>query len=567
MTLAQWFFFFLLVQGVHFLSTWKLYQAAGFKAWQAAVPVYNAVILMKIIRRPWWWVILLFIPTINLILFGVIWVETLRSFGKNSSKDTFLVLLTFGLYIATLNYSAKPSYIENRSLVPRTGVGETISSILFAIVAATLVHNYFIQPFIIPTGSLEKSLLIGDFLFVSKFHYGARAPMTAVSVPMVHDTIPLLKVRSYLKSPQIPYFRLPALQKIKHNDIVVFSWPADTVRQFFVREKGVDKPIDKKSNYVKRCVGLPGDTLSIIDGRVHINGIKNKLPQRAEVQFSYDVYAEKGVSSRKLATAGFKDFNRKYKIENITESSYRELVPYIIGRIGNTVDNFVVITESRGLPPELIGKLGLRVSELLESKKEMLLTDKEAQLLGQTAGIDSIIQRVNRKLAPNETFFPNRIPFDWNEDRFGPLWIPKRNSTITLTNQNIPLYKKIIEDYEGNTLEITPSAIRINGIPTQEYTFKQDYYWMMGDNRHRSEDSRFWGFVPEDHVVGKPVFIWFSIEGINDGIKNWRIRWDRVFTTVDGPGERLSYFPYFLVVLALWQGYSFFRKRKLKTRA
>ena len=567
MTLAQWFFFFLLVQGVHFLSTWKLYQAAGFKAWQAAVPVYNAVILMKIIRRPWWWVILLFIPTINLILFGVIWVETLRSFGKNSSKDTFLVLLTFGLYIATLNYSAKHTYIENRSLVPRTGVGETISSILFAIVAATLVHNYFIQPFIIPTGSLEKSLLIGDFLFVSKFHYGARAPMTAVSVPMVHDTIPLLKVRSYLKSPQIPYFRLPALQKIKHNDIVVFSWPADTVRQFFVREKGVDKPIDKKSNYVKRCVGLPGDTLSIIDGRVHINGIKNKLPQRAEVQFSYDVYAEKGVSSRKLATAGFKDFNRKYKIENITESSYRELVPYIIGRIGNTVDNFVVITESRGLPPELIGKLGLRVSELLESKKEMLLTDKEAQLLGQTAGIDSIIQRVNRKQAPNETFFPNRIPFDWNEDQFGPLWIPKRNSTITLTNQNIPLYKKIIEDYEGNTLEITPSAIRINGIPTQEYTFKQDYYWMMGDNRHRSEDSRFWGFVPEDHVVGKPVFIWFSIEGINDGIKNWRIRWDRVFTTVDGPGERLSYFPYFLVVLALWQGYSFFRKRKLKTRA
>lgn len=567
MTLAQWFFFFLLVQGVHFLSTWKLYQAAGFKAWQAAVPVYNAVILMKIIRRPWWWVILLFIPTINLILFGVIWVETLRSFGKNSSKDTFLVLLTFGLYIATLNYSAKPTYIENRSLVPRTGVGETISSILFAIVAATLVHNYFIQPFIIPTGSLEKSLLIGDFLFVSKFHYGARAPMTAVSVPMVHDTIPLLKVRSYLKSPQIPYFRLPALQKIKHNDIVVFSWPADTVRQFFVREKGVDKPIDKKSNYVKRCVGLPGDTLSIIDGRVHINGIKNKLPQRAEVQFSYDVYAEKGVSSRKLATAGFKDFNRKYKIENITESSYRELVPYIIGRIGNTVDNFVVITESRGLPPELIGRLGLRVSELLESKKEMLLTDKEAQLLGQTAGIDSIIQRVNKKQAPNETFFPNRIPFDWNEDQFGPLWIPKRNITITLTNQNIPLYKKIIEDYEGNTLEITPSAIRINGIPTQEYTFKQDYYWMMGDNRHRSEDSRFWGFVPEDHVVGKPVFIWFSIEGINDGIKNWRIRWDRVFTTVDGPGERLSYFPYFLVVLALWQGYSFFRKRKLKTGA
>ena len=564
MTLAQWFFFFLFVQGVHFLNTWKLYKVAGYKSWQAVVPIYNAVILMKIIRRPWWWVILLFIPTINLILFGVIWVETLRSFGKNSTKDTFLVLLTFGLYIATLNYSSNPTYVENRSLVPRTGVGETISSILFAIVAATLVHNYFIQPFIIPTGSLEKSLLIGDFLFVSKFHYGARAPMTAISVPMVHDTVPVLKIRSYLKSPQIPYFRLPAIQKIKHNDIVVFSWPADTVRQFFVREKGVDKPIDKKSNYVKRCVGLPGDTLTIIDGRVHINGVKNILPQRAEVQFSYDVYAEKGVSSRKLTAAGFKDFNRKYKIENITESSYRELVSYIIGRIGNTVDNFVVVTESRGLPPELIGKLGLRVSELLESKKEMLLTDNEAELLAQTEGIDSIIQIVNRKKAPNETFFPNRIPFDWNEDQFGPIWIPKQNSTIGLSIENLPLYKKIIEDYENNTLEVTSSEIRINGIPLQEYTFKQDYYWMMGDNRHRSEDSRFWGFVPEDHIVGKPVFIWFSIEGINDGLKNWRIRWDRVFTTVDGTGKRHSYFPYFLIVLLLWQGYSFYRKRKLK---
>ena len=564
MTLTQWILFTLALQIVHFLGTWKLYKAAGYQAWQAAIPVYNAVILMKIINRPLWWVILLFIPTINLILFGVIWVEILRSFGKNSAKDTLLGLVTFGLYIYALNYSDNPKHISDRSLRPKTGFEETVRSILFAIVAATIVHNYIMQPYIIPTGSLEKSLLIGDFLFVSKFHYGARAPMTAVSVPMVHDTIPVLKTKSYLKKPQLPYFRFPALQKIKRNDIVVFSWPADTVRQFFVREKRVDKPIDKKSNYVKRCVGIPGDTLEIIDGFIHTNGIKNVLPERAEVQYTFNAYAKKGVSSRKLLAEGFEDFNRTYKIENITESSYQQLIPYIVGRKGNTVENFSVITESRGLPTDLIRSLGLRVSETLEANKQLTLTLKEAAVLKKISWIDSVKQRINSVKVPNESFFPNKIPYDWNEDNFGPLLIPQKGTTVDLTRKNLPLYKKIIQEYEGNELEVTPTEIKINGKLASQYTFKKDYYWMMGDNRHKSEDSRFWGFVPDDHIVGKPVFIWFSIKGINDGIKNWSVRWDRVFTTVDGPGERRSYFPYFLVLFLLWQGYVFYRKRKAK---
>ncbi len=564
MTLTQWILFTLALQIVHFLGTWKLYKAAGYQAWQAAIPVYNAVILMKIINRPVWWVILLFIPTINLILFGVIWVEILRSFGKNSAKDTLLGLVTFGLYIYDLNYSDNPKHISDRSLRPKTGFGETVSSILFAIVAATIVHNYIMQPYIIPTGSLEKSLLIGDFLFVSKFHYGARAPMTAVSVPMVHDTIPVLKTKSYLKKPQLPYFRFPALQKIKRNEIVVFSWPADTVRQFFVREKRVDKPIDKKSNYVKRCVGIPGDTLEIIDGFVHTNGIKNVLPERAEVQYTFNAYAKKGVSSRKLLAEGFEDFNRTYKIENITESSYQQLIPYIVGRKGNTIENFSVITESRGLPTDLIRSLGLRVSETLEANKQLTLTLKEAAVLKKISWIDSVKQRINSVKVPNESFFPNKIPYDWNEDNFGPLLIPQKGTTVDLTRKNLPLYKKIIQEYEGNELEVTPTEIKINGKIASQYTFKKDYYWMMGDNRHKSEDSRFWGFVPDDHIVGKPVFIWFSIKGINDGIKNWSVRWDRVFTTVDGPGERRSYFPYFLVFFVLWQGYVFYRKFKAK---
>jgi len=565
MTISQWLLFILLVQGIHFLGTWKLYVAAGYKAWQAAVPVYNALILMKIIRRPKWWVILLFVPTINLIMFVVIWVEIMRSFGRNTAKDTLLVLITFGFYICTLNYSKNPKYISDRSLKPRTNFGETVSSILFAVVAATLVHNYFIQPYIIPTGSLEKSLLIGDFLFVSKFHYGARVPMTEVSFPMVHDTIPVLKVRSYLKQPQLPYLRLPGLEKIKRNDIVVFSWPADTVRKFFVREKGVRKPIDKKSNYVKRCVGVPGDSLQIIDGIVYHNNEKNLLPDRARVQYSYTAYAEKGISSRKLAGLGYRDFYRRYKIDNITESTYQQILPYVVGSSGRSRENFLVITNHNGLPEDLVRKLGLRVSELLETKKEMVLTLKEGELLAQQPWIDSVQRKIARQKTPNESLFPNKLPFDWNEDNFGPIYIPKKGATIQLTRDNLPIYKKVIQEYEKNTLETTLDAILINGQKTDSYTFKQDYYWMMGDNRHRSEDSRYWGFVPEDHIVGKPIFIWFSIDGINDGIKNWRIRWDRVFTTVGGAGERTSYFPHFAIFVVLWQTFVIIRrKRKAK---
>ena len=437
-----------------------------------------------------------------------------------------------------------------------------MGSILFAIVAATIVHNYVIQPYIIPTGSLEKSLLIGDFLFVSKFHYGARVPMTAVSFPMVHDTIPILKIRSYLKKPQFPYLRLPGIKKIKRNEIVVFSWPADTVRQFFVKEKRVDKPTDKKSNYVKRCVGLPGDTLEIINGFVFTNGSKNVLPERANVQYTHFAYAQKGLSSRKLGAEGYSDYTRLYKIENITEQSYKQILPYIIGRKGNTREDFRVITESKGLPSNVIYKSGLKVSEILELKKEITLTLEEAETLRKLPGIDSVVRRINQVKVPNEAFFPNKIPFDWNEDNFGPIVIPKKGMTVELNRKNLSLFKKIIGEYEDNILELTPSGVKINGIGSTKYTFKKDYYWMMGDNRHKSEDSRFWGFVPDDHIVGKPVFIWFSIKGINDGIKNWKIRWDRVFTTVDGPGKRTSYFPHFIGALIIWQGFVFYRRRK-----
>ncbi|NBS18278.1 MAG: signal peptidase I [Flavobacteriia bacterium] len=564
MSEIQWILFALLLQVVHFFGTWKLYKAAGEQAWKAIVPVYNAVVFLKILHRPKWWVVLLFFPVINLMMFMVLWVDTAKHFGKNKPIDGVIAILSLGFYLYTLNYQKNPQYISDKSQITRSAFSEWIGSIVFAVVAATFVHNYFFQPYIIPTGSLEKSLLIGDFLFVSKFHYGSRIPTTPLAFPMVHDTLPLLKIRSYLKQPQLPYLRLPRFQKIKRNDIVVFNWPADTVRRFFVKEAGVKKPLDKKSNYVKRCVGIAGDTLEIINGYVHINGEKNILPDRAKIQYNFTAYSDKGVSSRKLADLGITDFFRKYRIENISQKSYAEILPYLVGTSGSAQDNFTVITQHQGLPVELIRKLGLRVSEVLEKSKELNLTPAEAKIIGRQNWIDSIVQRNQKTKTPNTNFFPNRIPFDWNQDNFGPIVIPKAGATITLDNKNIALYKKIIVDYEKNSLNTQGDTFVINGQKTNQYTFSQDYYWMMGDNRHRSEDSRFWGFVPADHIVGKPVFIWFSIDGINDGIGQWKIRWDRVFTTVSGSGPRVSYFPYFVVLIVLWQGYVFIKKRKKK---
>jgi signal peptidase I len=564
MTISQWLLFIAIVQLIHFFGTWKLYQKAGFKSWQAAIPVYNAIVLMQIINRPKWWVVMLFIPIINLIIFPVVWVEIARSFGKNSTTDTLLTLLSFGLYIYVINYRDQSDYIENRSLQPRTAFGEWFSSILFAVVIATLVHTYFIQPYIIPTGSLEKTLLTGDFLFVSKYHYGARVPQTAVSFPMVHDTIPVVKIRSYLKNPEIPYMRLPRLQKIKRNEIVVFSWPADTVRQFFRKEARVDKPIDKKSNYVKRCVAIPGDTLEIIDGIIHINGEQTVLPDRAKPLYGYTAYSKTGISARELIKQGIKDLNRRFRIENdITQQQLNALFANNINVIRQG-DMLIAITGSRGIPRSLIRKERLRVTELRETKKTVFLTIDEANSLTNNISLDSLVRNINQTKTYNTNFFPNDIRYNWNEDNFGPIVMPKQGITVVITRENIALYKKLIRDYENKSLEEINGTYYIDGKATDTYTFEKDYFWMMGDNRHRSEDSRFWGFVPDNHIVGKPIFIWMSIDGINDGISNWKVRWDRVFTTTNGDGEPVSYRWHFLAGLIVYQLVVRIRKRRKK---
>ncbi|MFL2632441.1 MAG: signal peptidase I [Candidatus Marivariicella sp.] len=563
MNFNEWLFFILTIQIVHFVGTWRLYTLAGRKSWEALIPIYNAIILMKIIKKPTWWVVLLFFPVINILIFGIVWIETIRVFGKRSKIDSLIVILTLGFYIMFINYSKSTKYFV--VINSNSTTEEWLSSMTFAIIAATIVHTYFIQPFIIPTGSLEKSLLIGDFLFVSKFHYGARLPTTAIAMPMVHDTIPLLKTRSYLKKPQIPFFRIPGFQKIKRNDIVVFNWPADTVRQFFVKETGVKKPIDKKSNYVKRCVGMPGDTLEIYNSEILINNKKSKMPEWARIQFTYNIYKKEGVSSRKLKEFGVDDFTRKFKINNITQNSLDKLIPYIMGTQGNSINNFSVITGNKGLPIKLISDLGLEVKELIGNSKIINTTIDQVNTLKKSNNFDSITRKINEIKTYNESYFPNRITFNWNQDNFGPIIIPKKGGKIILDNKTYPLYKKIIEEYENNSVIRKSNEFIINNKKVDNYYFKQNYYWMMGDNRHKSEDSRYWGFVPEDHIMGKPIFIWMSIDNFNDGITNWKIRWNRVFSKVNGEGKRVSYFPHFLVSIFVWQLIIYIRKKYKKS--
>lgn len=561
MTIFQWFVFFLVLQVIHFLATWKLYQKAGRKPWEAAVPVYSAIILMKIINRPTWWTILLFIPVINLIMIPVVWVETIRSFGRNSTLDTVLVLVTLGFYIFYINYTQDVTYIPNRSLHSTSQGGDTVSSLLFAIVVATLVHTYVMQPFTIPTSSLEKSLLVGDFLFVSKFHYGARTPMTPVAAPMVHDTLPLINTKSYTSWPQLPYFRFPGFQKIERNDIVVFNWPVDTVYQFFDRSgrKGVVKPIDKKSNYVKRCVGIPGDNLSIKDGEIYIDGKILVLPERAKPQFHYTVVFKEPVYGAVLEENKMNEYLPYYTIPT-TIWDKPEVKAYLTNGTNTTNLSEVTrdstnVTVTGNITQEDYTKLGMNYSQLAG---EMNMTEELKNKIAADPRVISVIKVVNKK---DKSVFPQTG--DWSIDNFGPIAIPEAGKQVTLTTENLPLYHRIIEVYENNELKVNGKQILINGQLATNYTFKKDYYWMMGDNRHRSEDSRYWGFVPADHIVGKPVLIWMSLDQNIPWSKAFdKIRWERLFTTVGGEGQPYSYFKFFLIALAAYFGISFYLKKK-----
>lgn len=415
---------------------------------------------------------------------------------------------------------------------PKKTVMSWVDAIVFAVVAVYFVHNYFFQNYVIPSSSLEKSLLTGDYLLVSKMSYGPRDPMTPIHMPMTSHTIPILNCKSFLPKPQLDYERAPGFGKIKQNDIVVFNYPAgDTVLSkvqnndyydmcyeageeiFPVENRGslnpmeqaevfrhqyeagrayllsradivgqqLCRPVDMQENYVKRCVGLPGQTLQVKGGIVFTDGKKNKQP--ANVQYCYDV------------------------------------------------------TLKTAIPDYLCHDLGISVEDRSEmingdpNHLRMPLTAKVIQALKQRGDIVEDIQP--SPSTKGTMLYPHCLETGWSANNYGPVWIPKKGKTLQLTLRNLPIYMRCIRNYEGNDVQVDGSGkIFINGKQTNWYTFKMDYYWMMGDNRDNSADSRFWGFVPEDHIIGKPLFIWLSLDK-DYGWANGKIRWSRLFRWVD----------------------------------
>ena len=564
MTYTQWFIFFLAVQVLHFLGTWKLYVKADRKAWEAAVPIYNGIVLMQIINRPKWWIILLFIPIVNLLMFPVIWIETIRTFGFYKKLDSLLAIVTLGLYIFYINYATDAKYNAERSVKPRSELGEWVSSIAFAIIAATLVHTYFMQPFTIPTSSLEKSLLVGDYLFVSKFHYGARVPSTVIAAPMVHDSLPFTGTASYLKRPQLPYTRLPGLQKVKNNDIVCFNWPADSLATMWGDTSGkfTYKPVDKKTNYVKRSIGIAGDSLEMRNGYFYINGKKNVLPYRAKLQFYYTFECKEPIDQSTYPKFLLdKERTGVYNIlsEYWTNDKVQEAIK-LNGNLTKIGSDSLYTEVAGGVNPQFAQRLKMIN---VDNKININLTQEEVERL-EKYPLTVSVKKINH--APDNAIFPHVEKLKWSQDNFGPIYIPKKGATVKLDAESLPFYKQIIKNYEYNDVVINGDDIFINGEKADSYTFKQDYFYLIGDNRHNSLDARYWGYVPFDHVLGKPVMIWFSWDANAPSFtaKLKSIRWDRLFTTVGGDGEPVSYRYFVLAIIALYIGWSFYKGKKAK---
>ncbi len=383
----------------------------------------------------------------------------------------------------------------------QTKMVEWIDAIIFAVIAATFIRMFFIEAYTIPTSSMEKSMLVGDYLFVSKTAYGPKTPNTPLSFPFVHNTMPVVGGKSYSEAIKRPYKRLAGFTKIKNNDVVVFHFPeGDTValgipnQSYYqlIKSYGrkrvwsdnrnfgeiIARPVDKRENYIKRCVGIPGDEIKLISGQLYVNG---KEQEKFEgMQYDY-----------------------------------------------------VVRTNGTSINPKALDKLHIAEADrgVFSSQQYLFpLTNESAKKLEGFANITSVEKTLEKPGKKDAAIFPMNSTFNWNVDNFGPITIPAKGSTVQLNALNLPLYKRIIDVYEENDLEVNGDVIKINGEVTNSYTFKMDYYWMMGDNRHNSADSRYWGFVPEDHVVGKAKFIWLSLDKDKSFPAN--IRFNRLFTKV-----------------------------------
>ncbi len=381
----------------------------------------------------------------------------------------------------------------------QTKVVEWIDAIIFAVIAASFIRMFFIEAYTIPTSSMEKSLLVGDYLFVSKTAYGPKTPNTPLSFPFVHNTMPLTKgAKSYVEWIKNPYHRMAGFGKIKNDDVVVFHFPeGDTVAmnipaqsyyqlsRMYGRDRVwsdkrnfgeiISRPVDKRENYIKRCVAIPGDEIKLERGQLFVNG----KPQQP---------------------------------------------------IAGIQHNYMIKTNGSSLNPKALEKLNIAVDdrETFSSEQYMFpLTESNTAKIKEFSNVTAVEEITEEPGKWDSNIFPSHQNFHWNVDNFGPLTIPEKGKTVQLNIDNLPLYTRIISVFENNKLEVNGTEIKINGDVATSYTFKMDYYWMMGDNRHNSADSRYWGFVPEDHVVGKAKFIWLSMD--KDRNFPGKVRFGRMF--------------------------------------
>ena len=482
---------------------WGIFEKAGEPGWKTLVPFYNLYVWLQIIEKPLWWYIFLLVPFLNVFMVMLMIVELAKGFEKNALWEQGVAVIFPFVYLPYLGFSDKEKFIPvaDRKKFKKGVVREWTDAIIFAVIAATIIRTFLIEAYTIPTSSMEKTLLRGDFLFVSKIAYGPRIPETPLSFPFVHHTMPLsTSTKSFVEWIKLPYYRFPGFEKIKNNDVVVFNYPeGDTVSTVFqsnisyyrlVKEVGrnnlwknkrrygdiIYRPVDKRENYIKRCIAIAGDTLEIKKQIVYINGKIN--PLAPDGQYKYFVDAPKGINKR---------FRDRIDISDEDYDYWRR-----------------------------------------DPMHKLPLTKEAAALLKERPSVRKVELVVEKPGVWNPDLFPFDSTYKWNIDNYGPIYIPQKGKTVKLDMNNISLYKRLIKVYEGNDLKIKDGNIYINGKEADSYTFKMNYYWMMGDNRHNSADSRYWGFVPEDHVVGKASFVWLSLNP-EKPLFGGKIRWNKLF--------------------------------------